>query len=267
MPRAKRRRFDTALLVLIIVALALAGFAGYYFYSSLTEAPTPGATAETSTSARAETPYGESLEISLNTGTETSASWQASYTGSSSQNVYTVNGTYKEQEQVTLSYSLTVTYSNVENIQITNLYIKAVDAADQSSYTYTLASNKALSGASPISDSGSTTRSITDHLTDCQASTTSATIKYYIYCQVQGTGSISGQTLTATISETWFATLDYQQSSESAEASVTPSVTVASWWELATTPEGLAIIALTVMIIVVAVGYHPGKRRRRKGRR
>jgi hypothetical protein len=260
MPR--RKKSVSPALIVVLLVTALLGILGVYYYM-LALKPESGAVATGTSTAKAETPYGESLEIKLGSGAQTSASWLAAES-TSSQNVWTVNGTYKSQAQVTLGYSLSVTYSNVNNIKIVNLYIKAVDAADSSSYTYTLASNKALSGSSPISDSGSTTKTISQHLTDCQASTSSAQIKYYIYCQVQGTGAISGQTLTATISETWFCTLNYQQSTESASASVTPTVSVASWWGFASSPEGLAIIGMAVLVVLVAVCYKPHRHRGRR---
>jgi len=247
-------------MLLIALTVALAGF-GAWFYITYSKPSLEGAYVRSESSARAETPYGESLEIKLGSGAQTSASWLAAE-ASSSQNVWTVNGTYKSQAQVTLGYNLQVSYSNVNNIKIVLLYIKAVDSADNSNYQYTLANNKALSGSSPISDSGSTTKTISQHLSDCQASTTSAQIKYYIYCQVQATGTISGQTLTATISETWFATLNYQQSTESASANVTPTVSVASWWDLMVTPEGLAILVMVGLILVVAFCYKPKRRGR-----
>ncbi|RLC73557.1 MAG: hypothetical protein DRI26_00610, partial [Chloroflexi bacterium] len=185
----------TLLLTAIVAVIAIAAVA-YLYYPQMI----PGALAQGTTSSSAETPFGEKLEIRLTSGSETSgtasivAAWVASYQDSESQNVYEVDGNYKSQEQVTLSYSLSVTYSNVENIEIDTLYIKGVDSSDSSSYTYTLASSKSLSGSSPISDEGSTQKSITDHLTDCDASLTDATINYKIYCKVTATGSISGQT-------------------------------------------------------------------------
>jgi len=251
-----KQKWLLALLLLCIIGVG----AGYYILSPRTIA---GASSSTSTGATAETPYGEKLEIKLNTGTQTSgsASWLASYQDSASQQVYTVDGTYKSQEQVTLSYSLTVTYSNVNNIQAT-VKIKAVDDSDSSYYEYTLANAKALSGTSPISDSGSVQRSITQHLTDCDASTSSATIKYHIYCQVTGTGSISGQTLTATVPYTQFASHSYQQETESTEAEVTPTVSVASWYDMVNSPEFAAIVVcllvLTVLIVIL-------RRRKRRG--
>jgi len=246
------------LLALLIVCIVGVG-AGYYYL--FTPRAVPGASSSATNEASAETPYGERLEIRLNTGTETSgsASWLASYSDSASQQVYTVDGTYADQEQVTLSYSLTVTYSNVNNIKAT-VKIKAVDQADSSYHEYALASNKALSGASPISDSGSTTRSIVDHLTDCDASTSSATIKYHIYCKVTGTGAISGETLTAEIPYTEFCSHSYQKQTESATADVTPIVSVASWYEILNSPEGAAIIvsvALLIALVAIAIRKRP----------
>ncbi len=254
--------------LILLLFIAIIGGVGVYYLT----VPKVIAGAESSygTSATAETPYGEKLEIKLNTGTQTSgsASWLASYSDSASQNVYTVDGTYASQEQVTLSYSLTVTYSNVQNIQAT-VKIKAVDDSDSSYYEYVLANNKALSGSSPISDSGSTTVSITQHLTDCDASTSSATIKYHIYCRVTGTGSISGQTLTAEIPYTQFCSHSYQQSSESASAEVTPTVSVASWYEVLNTPEGAAVVVCIVLLIVIvfAAVRKPRKKRGRPRRK
>jgi len=202
----------------------------------------------------AETPFGESIDINLDVGGETSGttSWLTSYQDSTSQNVYTVDGTYASQELVTLAYSASVTYANVENIKIT-VKIKAIDQSDQSSYEYILANAKPLSGASPISDSDSVQKSITQHLTDCEASTSDATINYDVYAQVTATGTISGQSLTATIPYTNFASKHYVQSSESASAEVTPQVSVASWTELMQTPEMLAIVALVALIVIIAV--------------
>ena len=252
------------LLVLLLVCIVAGGVA-YYL---MTPRVVAGAKSTYSTTASDETPYGEKIEIHLDTGTETQgqASWMASYSETASQNVYTVDGTYADQEQVTLSYSLTVTYSNVENIKAT-VKIKAVDDSDSSYYEYVLASAKSLTGTSPISDSGSTTRSIVDHLTDCDASTSSATIKYHIYCKVTGTGSISGETLTAEIPYTQFCSHSYQQSTESATAEVTPTVSVASWLDALNSPEGAAVVvSVVLLILIVFVAVRKPKRRSSGGR-
>jgi len=255
---------------ILILFLAILLVAAYLFYVPVRVS---GASTTGSSSAEANTPYGESLSIKLGGGSSTSgtasiidvleeqaASWLASYQDSTSQNVYEVNDTYKSQEQVTLSYSLTVTYANVENIQAT-VKIKAIDDSDSSSYEYTLANAKALSGASPISDSGQTTKTISQHLTDADAATSGATIRYQIYCQVTATGSISGDPLTATINYTPFGCLVYQQSSESSSAEVTPAVSVASILdekvkpldEALGLPQGTSLKLLAVVTVAAAL--------------
>jgi len=255
----------TLLLVVLIAVAAIAGGV-YLFMPRLI----PGASAAGTTSSSAETPFGEKLEIKLTSGTETSGTasiWTMSYQDSQSQNVYEVDGAYKSQEQVTLSYSLSVTYSNVESITVDTLYIKAVDDSDSSSYTYTLASSKSLSGTSPISDSGSTQKSISQHLTDADASLTSAIINYKIYCKVTATGSISGQTLTAEITETQFGSHSYVRSTESAQADVTPTVSVAAWWSILNSPTLAAItIVVVVAIVIVTVAGKPKPKRDSRGR-
>jgi len=247
----KKKQSQTAIFLIAIVAVAVVVGAVWFIVGD-NESPL-GLNYQSTSEASDSTPYGESLEISLNSGAQTStgASWTASYSDSSSQDIFTVNGTYKEQEQVTLGYSLSVTYANVESIKITSLYIKAVDNADSSEYTYTLADNKALSGASPISDSDSVVKSISQHLSDVGASS-SSTIKYYIYAQVQGTGTVSGATLTATIPETQFTTLVYSQQSESANADVTPTVSVASWSD-SEEQTGFLFVGIGAVLIIIAV--------------
>ena len=194
----------------------------------------PGAAAQTTSASSDSTPFGESLEISLDTGAETSGAasfFKASYQDSESQNVYEVNSTYKSQEQVTLDYSLSITYSSVDTIVNVKTAITAIDNLDQSEYEYVLATSKGLSGGSPIADSGEIVKSISAHLTDATASVTSSTIVYKIYCQVTAVGTVSGQTLTATIALTQFGALVYLRTSESSQADVTPTVSVAGWAE------------------------------------
>lgn len=247
-------------LVLLLLIALIGGGVGYYILS--TPKIIPGIAITKTTTAKAETPYGESIEVTLNTGTQTSgsASWVAA-TATASQDVYTVNGTYKSQEQVTLSYSLSVSYSNVESIKAT-VKIKAIDESDSSFHEYTLASAKALSGTSPISDSGSTTVGISTHLTDAGASTTSATIQYHVYCEVTATGSISGETLTATIPYTQFSKLVYERHTEQTTADVTPTVSVASWYDILNSPEGAALVVGVILFIaIILVAVRKPKRR------
>jgi hypothetical protein len=261
-PKDRRRLLFLFLAVTLVVGLG---------YMALSPMVVTGAEASGSSSAEANTPYGESLTIKLGSSSKTSgsaswlqrisaSSWLASYSNTASQNVYTVNGTYKSQELVTLSYSLSVTYSNVDSIEAT---VKVKATSDSYSHEYTLASGKSLTGSSPISDSGSTAPTITQHLTDIGCSTSGATVQYEIYCQVTATGSISGSTLTATVPYTQFGQLVYQQSSESNQAQVTPTVSVASWDEQLGLPRGTIIDSATILTIIATV-YVVHKRRPRR---
>jgi hypothetical protein len=257
---------DRKILALLLVALVAGGAVAYHLLTQQEEIQR-FVFGETLTG-YAETPYGEKLEIKLDVGGETtSASWVASYTDTESQQVYTVNGTYKSQEQVTQSYSLSVSYTNVGSIQNVKTSITAVDTADSSSYEYILASNKALSGASPISDSGSTVVIITQHLTDAVADLNSATIDYKVYCKVTAVGIVSGMTLIAEIPLTKFATLQYQRSTEEVSGSVTPTVSVASWADIANQPEMLIILVLAILVVVVAAVPKKRKLSRQRRRR
>ena len=261
---------DKRVLALAIVAILVVG---YIFFVPVELA---GAVTGGTNQASDSTPYGESIEIEIGSGGSTSgaasiidmarvASWIASYTDSTSQNVYDVDGTYKSQEQVTLEYSLSVTHSSVESITAT-VKIKAIQSDTPANYNeYTLATSKPLTGTSPISDSDDVTRSISEHLvTDIGAPASGATVNYEIYCQVSATGSVSGDTLTATVSYTQFGSLTYTQTSESSGAEVTPQVSVASIVTykasaIDTTlgiPEGwtiniIALGAVTVTLLVV----------------
>jgi len=254
------------LLVFSLIAIILVA------YIAFTPVTITGATTTGSNTAEASTPYGESIGITIGSGSTTSgeasiinlaqvASWVASYSDSDSQNVYDVNGSYKSQEQVTMSYSLSVTYSSVTNIHAT-VKVKAIDKGTPTNYhEYVLANTKSLSGASPISDNGQTQPSISTHLTDIGGSTTSETVQYQIYCQVTATGSVSGETLTATVNYTPFGTLEYTRTSESSAAEVTPTVSVASVIEykasaidnLVGLPEGWTIQLVAITCVTVAL--------------
>ena len=227
---------------LILLLILLAGGLVYGLMVYGTPLTSPGASVGATSSNSVETPYGEKLEISLGSSSETSgqvsffqikapqtASWFASYDDSDSQDVYEVNDTYKSQEQVTMEYSLSVTYANVDTITAT-VKVKAYDEGNKATnyHEYTLANNKALSGASPIADSDSTVPSILQHLTDVGGSTTNEVVGYEIYCEVSATGTKSGDTLTATIPYTHFGGFSFVKSSESSTAQVTPTISAAT---------------------------------------
>lgn len=247
-------------LVLLLLLVVVGGALVYtVFGTTLIQGAITGGT----NSAEASTPFGEELSISLGSSSSTSgtasmwdksqlAAWLA-YSDSDSQNVYAVNSTYKSQEIVTLGYTLAVTYSNVNNIEAT-VKIKAIDNADSSEYEYTIANAKSLSGASPINDNGDTQPSISAHLSSVVASATDATIYYQVYAQVTADGTVSGETLTATIPYTKFGALHFVRSGESSEANVTPSVSVTSWMdETLGLPEGTLITVFAIISAVVAV--------------
>ena len=229
-------------------------------YIALTPIIVAGARAYGVSTAEASTPYGESLGIEIGTGAETSgqasvidfvlpASWLA-YVGSETQDVYDVDGVYKSQEQVTMSYSLSVTYANVDTIKAT---VKIKTAYSTSNFEHTLANLKALTGTSPISDSGSVQKSITQHLTDVSCPLTGGTVTYHIYCQVTAVGATSGETLTATVSYTQFGSLVYTRTTESGSADVTPTVSVASWMDDALgLPQGSAITIVAIVAVIAA---------------
>lgn len=262
-------KLNKRVLIGAVVVVAIAGLLGYLLWPK-PSGPVVNQLFGRSYSATDSTQYGEYLSVQLNVGGGTSASWAASYTGSASQWVYTVNGTYKSQEQVTIKISLSVSYANVEGITLVDAYIKAVDTADNSYKVYDLADNVALSGSSPISWSNQVTRSISNHLTDAGASTSDATIAYYVYVKVQATGSISGQTLTAEIPLTKFTALHYLHQQEKTQAEATPSVTVASWmasWASITTTAVVLIIGVVVGYVIAKLGVvevQVRKPRRRK---
>ncbi len=242
------------ILFFLVLLITLGGAIYVVINPTLVSGAITGLTSE----AEATTPYGESLGIELTSGTSTSGTasmlniWTASYQDSTSQDVYDVNGTYKSQEEVTLEYSASVTYASVSNIEIT-AKIKAIDKGTPANFNeYTLASSKSISGASPISDDGSTTPSIVQHLTDIGGSTTSETVQYQIYAQVTATGTVSGDTLTATIEYTPFGTLVYTQTSESSQAEVTPTVSVASFIDDYLGLPGETIMTTLAIMTVIA---------------
>ena len=242
------------LLVILVVALLVIG------WIALTPILVAGAKIQGSGSAETTTPYGESISIRIGSGTSTSgqasvidyvmpASWLA-YVGSASQDVYDVDGVYKSQEQVTLSYTSSVTYTSVTNIAET---VKIKATYSTYNFEYALATGKALSGTSPISDSGSTVKTIATHLTDVTCPLTGGTVTYEIYCQVTATGSVSGETLTATVAYTQFGSMVYTRTTESGSADVTPTVSVASWVDDALgLPQGSAITIVAIAAVIAA---------------
>jgi hypothetical protein len=253
---------------LIALTLLLVIVAGGAYIALAQPSFMPGASTSGTGSSSAETPYGESIEISIGGESQTSgsaswfqknpeavASWFASYQDGDSQNVYTVNSTYKSQETVTIESSLAVTWSNVQSLT-TTVKVKALDkGTPTNNHEYTLANNVDIQAASPTSDNWDTAPSINAHLTSVGGSTTSETVEYQVYCQVTATGTISGDTLTATIAYTPYGTLVYDQSSEANSATVTPSVSVTSYYDQALgLPDG-ALVTMLAILVIAACTY------------
>ena len=258
-------KVNKKLLAIIFIILIIIGVGAYWFLTP------KGVEFGGEYEATAETPYGEKLTIKLNLGGGTKqASFLAGYTDSVSQNVWTVDGTYKSQGKITFSVSVTITGSKITNAKIENCYIKAVDTADSSSYSYTFDTypvSVSLSGYQGTWSPDSITKTLDQHVSDIQAST-SCTVDYYIYGKVSAVGEISGQTLYAEITETKFKTLQLEKETEETTAEVTPSVSTSSWLE-----EnykfiiGFSIVAVVAVIICVEQKEGKRCRRRRKATR
>ena len=248
-------KLNKRVLIGAVVVVAIAGLLGYLLWPR-PSGPVVNQLFGQSHSASDSTQYGEYLDVRVNVGGETSsASWAASYTGSAQSQVYTVDGTYYSQEKISISLSITITYSKVSNVKIVSAYIKAVDTADSSSFNpisvsnFDWESNGLSSGQSKSWSYGP--KYIGDFLSSAGASTTDATIDFKIYVKVQGTGTVSGETLTAEITEQKFQTNHFVLETQSTSAEANPSVSfsswVASWGDIAT--------GAILLIIGVIVGY------------
>jgi len=260
-------------LLLCVVGLAVAGVIGWLLWSSLSGPYVWNTLLNAVTGASDSTAYGEYIDVKVNVGGETSGSWTGAYTGSAESQVYTVDGTYYSQQKISISLSITITYSKVSGITIVSAYVKAVDTADSSSFNpisvsnFDWEANGLSSGQSKSWSYGPT--GISSFLSSAGASTSSATIDFYVYVKVQGTGTVSGETLTAEITEQKFDSHQFVLETQSTTAEATPSVSFSSWvasW-------GIIATGSVLLIIGVIVGYVLGKGivevrvRRPRGRR
>lgn len=219
------------------------------------------------------TPYGEQLKININIGGEAiKGSWKASISDSASDDLYNVSGStiqgsfnsIADSKLITISVAVSISGSNVENVQIVELYIKTVDVSDSSNHIYySVQSTSPLSISLPYSNTfyPLNSYSISTMLTDTGASTTSAEIKFYVYMKVTATGAISGNPIVAEITETQFADLNFVYQTEQNSATVDPSVSVASWTELGAQIFVNVTSGVLVAVITFYILYH-----RRKGR-
>jgi len=262
-------KVNKKLLAIFIILIVVASAIGVYWFFFKPEGTKFGKTLE----GYAETPYGESLHVIVNIGGQTSKlSWlTASYQESVSQNVWTVNGTYKSQGKITFSISITIDGTKLSSAQVDNCYIKAVDVADSSSYSYTFGTYPANIPLDANDDGSwnpsSVTRTLDQHVSDIQASTT-CSVDYYVYAKISAVGEVSGQTLVVEITETKFLRLNLAKETEGTTATVTPSVTTSSWLE-----EnykyivGFSMVAVIAVIIFTKVGDKKCRRRRKVARK
>ena len=216
------------------------------------------------------TDYGEYLDVDIDISGETSGAWTGSYTQTATEQVYTVDSTYYSQQQITIKLTITITYSKVSGVTIVSAYIKAVDTADSSSFNpisvsnFDWEANGLTSGSSKTWQYGA--EAISTFLSNCEASSSDATISFYVYVKVQGTGTVSGNTLTAEVAETQFQSnhfvLETQQTTAEAEPSVTFSSWVASW---AAIGQGLICLVIGTIIgyVVAKLGIIEVRRPRR----
>lgn len=211
--------------------------------------------------------YGETLVIDVGVKSGGRLSGKAQISNS----LYEVSGSYisggtnnsfsgvADQEVISISFTVTITGTNIENPQIVDAKLKAVDSADSSYKLYS------PSQALPISTSLGTPNTLTflnnyaisTHLTDCSASTTSAKIKYYFYLEVQAVGSKSGQTLTGTINYDLYIVLQFTKNAEEGTTGVETSIGVASWINSPTVRISIAII---IGIAIVSVAHYIKKK-------
>jgi len=107
---------------------------------------------------------------------------------------------------VNIGVTITPTATNVVNLKVT-YYIKAKCGSNQ--YNPLSGNQISATSGSPLSYSTGAI-SVDSHLSSIGVSTTQdQTVDYYVYCKVEGTGAISGETLAAEVTETKFDTITF----------------------------------------------------------
>jgi len=107
---------------------------------------------------------------------------------------------------VNIGITITPSGTNVGNLKVT-YYIKGVSGSNSKKFL-SATSLSATSGQQITNSTGNV--AINDHLSQLGLSTTQdQTVNYKIYCKVEGTGLISGDTLVAEITETQFDSIFY----------------------------------------------------------
>jgi len=213
--------------------------------------------------------YGEWIRITVRVSGGSYDKALAAYALSGQQYDYwLVDGNYYPEQKIHMKVTVTIEYQNVHNIKIVDCYIKAVDNGDATkNYKYDFADNVAVSGSSPITwVSDEIVKLIRQHIqTDLGCTWNSGTINYYVYCKVVATGDDTGNTYTAELSETQFASHNYEYRSESLGGEVDPEVTFSSW-----VADGLVLggaSAIAIALIGAVLVFRGGRKHVRRVRR
>ena len=224
----------------------------------------------TEQSASDETPYGESLHIHLainGKGVKGTAIINPTNqvnimaTSSDSNDLYNVTGTLNggnfdhiaDLMQITVTISITVTGSNVQNVQLTSLYVKTQDKDGSGTHTYTsVSSPTSVTLGTQYDYTPLNAYSIATLLSDNGANTNGDELTFKVYAKVTAVGSTSGKTLTAELPETQFADLTFTKQTEEATSNVSPSVSVSSWYDI---PIQITINVVSAVVSAILVWY------------
>ena len=225
-----------------------------------------------------ETPYGEELQIHLDInggGVKGNSLHQRmrrvhiAITESDSNDLYNVSGTLNggsfnqvaDLMQITISIGVTVTGSNVQNVQIESLYVKTQDKDGSGTHTYTsISSPTGITLGSAYTYTPLDAYSIATLLSDNSANTNGDELLFKVYVKVTAIGTKSGNTLTAEINEEQFADLTFTKQTEQATSDVSPSVSVAAWYDI---PVQIMINIVSAVTSAVIVYYLISRRNRR----
>jgi len=193
---SRERRLGVALVLSGLLIFGFLGVVGYLFQLPLT------------LSFIAKTPYGEELKASI---TVTARPSFLSYLSRQWSLAWRVGTT--QRENVNIKVQIQVTGTNIASDATVYFYVEARDASDASK-TYKeidYSSNGTQISVGSAATFQTDDMTIDTHLSHIYGSapTSDKTVDYYVWCRVEATGLISGQTLTVEIPVTKFDTVTY----------------------------------------------------------
>jgi len=218
---------------------------------------------------KASTPYGERLSIKLGVnGKATQGSWMGSVSGGASNLLYDVSGTVNDAsfsdvadaEKITITFDLSVSGSYITNVQIVSFYLKVKDKDGTGTKTFTIIGS-ATSITIPYNNTYTALNNyaISTLISDVSGNTNNDELLFLVYIKVTATGSKSGQTLTAEINEEQFADLTFTHLTEQNQATVSPSVSVSSWIDMA---ENIVTNVVSAVVSAYIIIYYIRRRRK-----